>query len=108
MSKTSLHEFLEFIVQIDDEQLLEVAEGLMPDIAEIERKKEEIDALEAGLSDGDRVVFWMEAMSLNREEIDIATNKIKGRRRFLKDQAERAALANQPDEEPSDEENDEE
>ena len=86
MSKTSLNDFLEFVAQIDDDELLEVAEGLLRDIVEIERKKEQIETLEEGLSEGKRAVFWMEAMSLNREEIDLATNKIIGRRRFMHDQ----------------------
>jgi hypothetical protein len=99
MSKTSLKEFLEFVVQIDDDEMLEVAEGLLLDIVEIERKREQIEALESGLAEGKRAVFWMEAMSLDRDEIDIATNKIIGRRRMIHDQEAKAKLAEQSDEE---------
>ena len=99
MSKTSLKEFLDFIVQIDDDELLEVAEGLLRDIVEIERMKEMIEKMEDSLSDGKRVVFWMEAMCLDRDEIDLATNKVIGRRRQLKDQEERRKLMEEDSEE---------
>lgn len=92
MSSTTLNEFVNFISQVDDDEMLEVAEGLMLDIVEIERKKEEIERLEEGLSAGKRAAFWMEAMNLDREEIDLATNKITGRRRVLKDKEARANL----------------
>jgi hypothetical protein len=108
MSKTSLSEFLEFVAQIDDDELLEVAEGLLRDIVEIERKREQIDALEETLSEGKRAVFWMEAMSLNRDEIDLATNKIIGKRRLLHDKEARAKLAEDDEENKTEEENIEE
>ena len=52
MSKTSLSEFLDFIGQIDDDEMLEIAESLLLDIVEIERKREQIETLEAGLAEG--------------------------------------------------------
>jgi hypothetical protein len=97
MSKTSLKDFLDFVSKINDDELLEVAEGLLRDIVEIERKREQIEALEEGLSEGKRAVFWMEAMSLNRDEIDLATNKIIGRRRFIHDQEAREKTMSTPD-----------
>ena len=95
MATTSLNDFLDFVSQIHDDDMLEIAEGMLLDIVEIERMKEMIEKLEDGLSEGKRAVFWMEAMGLGREEIDMATNKIKGRRRFLKDKIERENLAQQ-------------
>ena len=80
----SLKEFVDLVSTHTSDAYLEVAEDLMNDIIKIETMKKKIEELEEGLSVGDRVMFWFFAMSLNREEVDIATNAIKGRRRLLK------------------------
>jgi hypothetical protein len=82
---STLNEFQELINDITDTELLSVAEGLLKDMIEIQNSKEKIEMLEDGLSAGDRAAFWFFAMGLNREQVDLATNTVIGRRRFLLD-----------------------
>ena len=86
---TSLKEFTEMINDISDENLLDVAEGLLKDIVEIENLKERAKMLEDNLHKGERAAFWFLAMGLDRDEVDLATNTVTGRRRFLKDKEAR-------------------
>jgi hypothetical protein len=86
---SSLSEFQDLVNDIKDEELLNVAEGLLRDMIAIQDMKEKIEKLEEGLSEGKRAAFWFFAMGLDREQIDLATNAIIGKRRSLKDQAER-------------------
>jgi hypothetical protein len=104
MSATSLNEFREMINDINDEHLLEVAEGLLKDIITIENMKERIEMLEDGLHKGDRAAFWFFAMGLDREEVDVATNTVIGRRRFLKDKEDRENIQKEIDKEADAEE----
>lgn len=86
---SSLSEFQDLVNDIKDEELLNVAEGLLRDMIAIQDMKEKIEKLEESLSEGKRAAFWFFAMGLDREQIDLATNAIIGKRRSLKDQAER-------------------
>lgn len=101
-NKTTLKEFLDFVTKLSDMEMLEVAEGLLLDIVKIENMKQEIEKLEEGLTAGKRVAFWMDAMCLDRDEVDLAVNKITGRKRFLKDMEERAKLNEAPEVKPED------
>jgi hypothetical protein len=80
-----LSEFQDLVNDIKDDELLDVAEGLLKDMILIQDMKERIEKLEEGLSEGRRAAFWFFAMSLDREQIDLATNTIIGRKRVLKD-----------------------
>jgi len=104
MASTSLNDFRDMINDINDEHLLEVAEGLLKDIITIENMKEKIEMLEDGLHKGDRAAFWFFAMGLDRDGVDIATNTVIGRRRFLKDKEDRENLKKDLDKEESEEE----
>lgn len=86
----SLREFTDMINEIDDVELIEVAEDLLRDMVTIEKLKEKIITLEDSLSSGKRAAFWFFAMSLDREQIDLATNTVIGRKRFLADKKSRA------------------
>lgn len=86
---SSLSEFQDLVNDIKDEELLDVAEGLLRDMISIQDMKERIEKLEEGLSEGKRAAFWFFAMSLDREQIDLATNAIIGKRRSIKDSADR-------------------
>lgn len=88
---SSLSEFQDLVNDIKDEELLDVAEQLLRDMISIQDMKERIEKLEEGLSSGKRAAFWFFAMGLDREQIDLATNTIIGKRRSIKDQQ---ALAN--------------
>ena len=88
----SLSEFQELVNDLKDEQLLDVAESLLKDMVEIQNMKEKIDMLEETLTKGDRAAFWWFAMGLDRDQVDLATNTVMGRKRFLKDQADRLKL----------------
>ena len=90
---STLNEFRDLINEITDEELLVVAEGLLKDIIEIENNKDRNEKLEAGLADGDRAAFWFFAMGLDRDQVDLATNTVIGRRRFLLDKQKRAIQA---------------
>lgn len=93
---SSLSEFQELINDIKDEKMLDIAEGLLRDMVEIQNMKERIEKLEDSLSVGERGVFWWFAMNLDREQVDLATNAVIGKKRFLHDQAERERIK-QPD-----------
>jgi hypothetical protein len=80
-----LSEFQDLVNDIKDDELLDVAEGLLKDMILIQDMKERIEKLEEGLSEGRRAAFWFFAMSLDREQIDLATNTVIGRKRVLKD-----------------------
>jgi hypothetical protein len=82
---SSLNEFQELVVSINDDELLTVAEGLLRDMIAIQDMKEKIEKLEEGLSEGKRAAFWFFAMGLDREQIDLATNAVIGRRRSIRD-----------------------
>lgn len=86
---SSLSEFQDLVNDIKDEELLNVAEGMLRDMIEIQDMKEKIERLEEGLSEGKRAAFWFFAMSLDREQIDLATNTIIGKRRAIKDTQDR-------------------
>jgi hypothetical protein len=86
----SLSDFQDLVNDIKDDALLEVAEGLLRDMIEIQDMKEKIEKLEEGLADGKRATFWFFAMGLDREQVDLATNTVIGRRRSLKDQETRS------------------
>lgn len=88
MSST-LDDFKDLVNDISDDMLLNVAEGLLKDMILIHDMKEKIDKLEDGLSDGDRAAFWFFAMGLDRDQIDLATNMVIGKRRSIKDNEER-------------------
>jgi hypothetical protein len=87
---SSLTEFQDLINDIKDEELLSVAEGLLRDMIAIQNMKEQIEKLEEGLSEGKRAAFWFFAMGLDREQVDLATNTVIGKRRAIRDQQERA------------------
>ena len=86
----SLSDFQELVNDIKDDALLDVAEGLLRDMIEIQDMKEKIEKLEESLADGKRATFWFFAMGLDREQVDLATNTVIGRRRSLKDQETRS------------------
>ncbi len=90
---SSLSEFQELVNGITDEELLDVAEGLLRDMVEIENMKERIREMEDKLSEGKRASFWFFTLGLDPEQVDLATNTVIGRKRFLKDQMERKKLA---------------
>lgn len=89
---SSLSEFQELVNDIKDQDLLEVAEGLLRDMVEIQDMKERIERLEEGLSEGKRAAFWFFAMGLDREQIDLATNTVIGRKRVLMEQDKKKSL----------------
>lgn len=89
---SSLSEFQELVNSIKDEQLLEVAESLLKDMVDIQNMRERIEMLEETLSQGDRAAFWWFTVGLDKEQVDLATNTVLGRKRFLKDQADRLKL----------------
>jgi hypothetical protein len=85
----NLTEFKDLVNDITDPELLNVAEGLLRDMVEMENMRERIEMLEDGLSKGDRAAFWFFAMGLDMEQIDLATNTVIGRRRYILDQESR-------------------
>lgn len=87
---SSLSEFQDLVNDIKDEDLLDVAEGLLRDMVAIQDMREKIEMLEESLSQGKRAAFWFFAMGLDREQIDLATNTVIGKRRSLKDQLHKA------------------
>jgi hypothetical protein len=87
----SLSEFQDLVNDIKDEELLDVAEGLLRDMVSIQDMKEKIEKLEESLSEGKRAAFWFFAMGLDREQIDLATNSVIGRRRTIKDSSKKNA-----------------
>lgn len=91
---SSLSDFQDLVNDIKDEELLNIAEGLLRDMIQIQDMKEKIEKLEEGLSNGKRAAFWFFAMSLDREQIDLATNTIIGKRRSLKDQEDKKSESN--------------
>ena len=90
---SQLSDFQDLVNDIRDEELLTVAEGLLRDMVEIQNNKERNEMLEEGLHKGDRAAFWFFAMGLDREQVDLATNTVIGRRRFLvnKEELKKAA-----------------
>ena len=90
---SSLREFSELVNGITDPDILDVAEGLLRDMIAIEDMKERIEKLEESLSEGDRATFWFFAMDMDREQIDLAANKVIGRKRVLVDRERRALAA---------------
>lgn len=88
----SLSEFQELVNDLKDEELLTVAEELLRDMVEIQNMKEKIEILEESLTKGNRAAFWWFAMGLDRDQVDLATNTVIGRRRFLHDMSEREKM----------------
>ena len=86
---SSLSEFQDLVNDIKDEDLLNVAEELLKDMVAIQDMKEKIERLEEGLAEGKRAAFWFFAMGLDREQIDLATNVIIGRRRILQEKTKK-------------------
>jgi len=86
---SELGDFQDLVNEITDTELLEVAEDLLKDMTSIENMKEKIEMLEGGLSKGDRAAFWFFAIGLDKDQVDLATNTIIGRRRFLTDKSDR-------------------
>lgn len=89
----SLKEFQDLINDLDDEELLNAAQSVLQDLVEIENMREKMEMLEAGLTKGNKAAFWFFAMGLDREQVDLASNTVIGRKRFLQDMAERAKMA---------------
>ncbi len=89
---SSLTEFQEMVNEIEDEELLEVAEGLLRDLVEIQNMREKIEMLEATLSKGKRASFWFFAMGLDQEQVSLATDTVIGRKRLFKDRAEKKKI----------------
>jgi len=88
----SLEEFRELVGDIDDDEMLGVAQSLLEDMIKIHDMKEKIEVLEDGLHKGDRAAFWFFAMQLEREQVDMATNMILGRKRILHDLEEKRKI----------------
>lgn len=90
---SSLDKFREIVNDISDEKMLEVAEGMLKDMVAIENMKQKIEMLEDGLHKNGRAAFWFFAMGLNEEEIDLAAGIVVGRKRFIKEKADRAQMS---------------
>lgn len=82
---STLSDFQDLVNDIDDEQMLGVAEELLREMLDIENMKEKIKDLEAGLSKGTKASFWFFAMGLDKEQVDLAANTVIGRKRFILD-----------------------
>lgn len=89
----SYHKFAEMINEVNDLEILTVAEGLMNDLAAINNMKQKIEMMEAKLHEGDRAAFYFFTLSLSEDEIAAATSTVKGRKRVVTEKLEKAAKA---------------
>lgn len=74
-----LNDFRDMINGIDDKELLESGQELLREMMRINALKEELQALENGLTEGGKAVFYFFAEELDEEEIVFATERISGR-----------------------------
>lgn len=104
----SYHRFAEMINEVNDLEMLNVAESLMNDMATINNMRQKIEMLEEKLHEGDRAAFYFFTLSLSPDEIAAATSTVKGRKRVVTEKQERAAKAKAEAAEAAEAENSEE
>ena len=86
MSKLS--EFKELISDIENIESLDSAYSVVSDVLKISSMKQEIAKLEGGLTDGGKAMFYYFAMGLDEEELPYAAEKISGKLKRLRRNAE--------------------
>lgn len=85
----SYQKFSELVSSMKDDAMLEVADGLLKDMAEVIRMKQRIEKIESSYIEGKRAAFYFFTLSLSDEEIAFASQNVKGRRRVLAEKAKR-------------------
>jgi hypothetical protein len=78
-SIASLNKFREMIDDSDDRAMMQSASDLLRDLLSVQRKKREIEELEAGMMDGAKGLFYFLAQSLCEEEIVYAAERVQGK-----------------------------
>lgn len=90
---SSLSDFENLVNSISDMELLTTAESLIKEMLLINQLKIKIEQLEDNLlNDSNRCKFWFYAQNLNVEQLDLGTNTVVGRKRFLTERAERTKV----------------
>lgn len=80
-----LSKFKDIVNKIQDPEILKGVESMLKDMLSIENMKEKIEMLEKDLSTGDRAVFWFLLAGLEKEQINLASNTVVGRKRVITD-----------------------
>ena len=100
----SYHKFAEMINEVTDLEILDVAEGLMNDLATINNMKQRIEMMESKLHEGDRAAFYFFTLSLSPDEIAAAASTVKGRKRVVTEKLQKAQAAKEAAESDNSEE----
>jgi|14_taG_2_1085336.scaffolds.fasta_scaffold12784_2 hypothetical protein len=74
-----LNDFRDMINGIDDKTLLESGQTLLREMMRINVIKEELETLEASLTEGGKAIFYFFADELDEDELVFATERITGR-----------------------------
>ncbi len=90
----SYHKFADLVNEINDLEVLDAAEDLMNDLAAINNMKQKIDMMEKKLHEGKRAVFYFFTLSLDPEEVALAAQTVKGRKRVITEKLKKAEAAN--------------
>ncbi len=93
----SLNKFTEIVYKMTDPELLEAAEGLMNDLAMINNMKQKIEMMEETLHAGKRAAFYFFTLNLDSDEIAMATQTVRGRKRVLAEKAAREDKKTEPE-----------
>lgn len=99
----SLDKMRDRINNLKDIEMVEIAQELLSEMAEIQRLKEQIELRESKLIEGKRAAFYFFAQGMNPEELAHAAGTANGRLRFLKERAEKEKSQSESDSEESSE-----
>ncbi len=86
-----LNEFREMIDKTEDESLLDVSYQLVKEMMEINKLKYRLNELESGLTDGGKACFYFFASDLDEDELVFAAERISGKLKRIKANAEKDA-----------------
>lgn len=78
-----LEDFREMIDGVDDLKVLESGQTLLREMIQINELKIKLQALESGLTDGGKAIFYFFAEELDEDEIVFAAERLSGRIRRL-------------------------
>jgi len=78
-----LEDFREMIDGVEDPKVLESGQALLREMIQINELRLKLEALESGLTDGGKAIFYFFAEELDEDEIVFATERISGRLRRL-------------------------
>lgn len=90
---SKLDDFRSMVDGISDPELLKAGQGLVRDLITLANIKEQVQALEATLTEGGRAVFYFFVADMEGEEVSFAAERISGRLKRVEAEIEKKKKA---------------